>query len=122
MENTIQLLTGAAAAKWLNLNYRTFMAEVTKGNIGYKIVGKVRRYPLKALEQWLNNTTFHSDYTSEAKFITRTFHSYPKPETAYSLEKLLAERQNEKQRSIALNDYRKSKSVNVNRQTANALP
>lgn len=103
MENTIQLLTGAAAAKWLNLNYRTFMAEVTKGNIGYKIVGKVRRYPLKALEQWLNNTTFHSDYTSEAKFTTRTFHSSQQTEPELTLAQLRDKYFPKKRRNGALN-------------------
>ena len=122
MENTIQLLTGKQAAEFLHLAYKTFMKEVKKGAIGYKIVGSVRRYPLKALEEWLNNTMFHLDYSSEAKSTTPISRTLPKPASGYSLEKLLAERQNAKQRNIVLNDYRKSKSVHTNKQPANALP
>lgn len=103
MENTIQLLTGAAAAKWLNLNYRTFMTEVTKGNIGYKIVGKVRRYPLKALEQWLNNTTFHSDFSSAAKPTTPISHSLPPMEPELTLANLRDKYFPKKPRNGALN-------------------
>ena len=121
MENTLQLFTGKQAAEWLNLSYKTFMKEVRKGAIGYKIIGSVRRYPLKALEEWLNNTMFHLDYSSVAKSTTPISRTLPKPASEYSLEKLLAERQNEKQRNIALNALRRSKSVNVNRQTANNL-
>ena len=121
MENTLQLLTGKQAAEFLHLAYKTFMKEVNKGAIGYKIVGSVRRYPLKALEEWLNNTMFHFDYSSVAKSTTPISRTLPKPASEYSLEKLLAERQNEKQRNIALNGYRKLKNVNADKQTANNL-
>lgn len=88
MENTLQLLNGQQAAKWLNLNYRTFMKEVSKGNIGYKIIGSVRRYPLKALEEWLNNITFHLDYTNVAKSTTPISRSCPPPEPELTLDEL----------------------------------
>jgi hypothetical protein len=103
MENTLQLLTGQQAAKWLNMNYRTFMKEVLKGNIGYKIVGSVRRYPLKALEQWLNNTTYHSDYTSEAKFTTLTSRSLPPMEPELTFAQLRDKYFPKKRRNGALN-------------------
>lgn len=91
METTPTLLTGKQAAEWLNMDYRTFMLEVNKGHIGYKLTGKsgtTRRYPLKALEQWLNSTTYHSDYTSEAKSITPTSRSLPPMEPELTLEEL----------------------------------
>ena len=88
MENTIQLFTGKQAAEFLHLAYKTFMKEVRKGAIGYKIVGSVRRYPLKALEEWLNNTTYHSDYTSAAKFTTLTSRSLPPMEQELTLASL----------------------------------
>jgi excisionase family DNA binding protein len=123
MENTLQLLTGKQAAQWLNLSYETFIKEVRKGAIGYKIVGSVRRYPLKALEEWLNNTMFHFEYTSvpEDRATTHTSRTFPKQETEYSLESLLEERQRAKQMHIALKDWHKSNKNNANKQTAKSL-
>jgi excisionase family DNA binding protein len=106
MENTIQLLTGQQAAKWLNLDYRTFKEEVKKGNIGFKPVGKsgrTKRYPLKALQEWLNNTTYHSDYTSEAKFTTLTSRSLPPMEPELTLAQLRDKYFPKKQRNGASN-------------------
>ena len=103
MENTLQLLTGKQAAEFLNLGYKTFMKEVRKGAIGYKIVGSVRRYPMKALQEWLNNTTYHSDYTSEAKFTTLTSHSLPPMEQELTLAQLRDKYFPKKQRNGVLN-------------------
>ena len=99
----LTLLNGRQAAAWLNLNYRTFMNEVNKGNIGYKIVGKVKRYPLKALEQWLNNITYHSDYTSVAKSTTPTSRSLPPMEQELTLASLRDKYFPKKHRNGALN-------------------
>lgn len=123
MENTFQLLTGKQAAEWLNLSYNTFMAEVKKGAIGYKIIGSVRRYPLRALEEWLNNTIFHLEYTNvqDDRATTHISRTLPKQESEYSLEKLLEQRRNEKQRNIALRDWHKSKKNNANKQQAKNL-
>lgn len=121
MENTLQLLTGKQAAQWLNLSYKTFMKEVRKGAIGYKIIGSVKRYPMRALEEWLNNTMFHLDYSSVEKSTTPTSHTYPKQDNGYSLERLLEERRNEKQANIALKGLRKLKNVSTAKQPANAL-
>lgn len=88
MEDTLQLLNGQQAAKWLNLSYRSFMQEVNKGNIGYKIIGSVRRYPLRALEQWLNNTMYHLDYSNVAKSTTHISRSCPPPEPELTLDEL----------------------------------
>ena len=99
----LTLLNGRQAAAWLNLNYRTFMHEVNKGNIGYKIVGKVKRYPLKALEQWLNNITFHSDFSSAAKPTTPISRSLPPMEPELTLADLRAKYFPKKLRSGALN-------------------
>jgi hypothetical protein len=123
MENTLQLFNGKQAAAFLNLAYETFMKEVRKGAIGYKIVGSVRRYPLKALEEWLNNTMYHLEYTSVPADLTTTHTSrtYPKPESGYSLESLLAERQRAKQLNTALKDWHKSNKNNANKQPAKNL-
>lgn len=103
MENTIQLLTGKQAAEFLNLGYKTFMKEVRKGAIGYKIVGSVRRYPMKALQEWLNNTMFHFDYSNAAKFTTLTSRSLPPMEQELTLAQLRDKYFPKKQRNGVLN-------------------
>ena len=87
-DTALTFLTGQQAAKWLNLNYRTFIKEVNKGLIGYKIIGSTRRYPIKALEEWLNSITYHTDYTNEVKSTTPTSRSLPPMEPELTLEDL----------------------------------
>lgn len=119
MENTLQLLTGKQAAEFLNLGYKTFMKEVRKGAIGYKIVGSVRRYPMKALQEWLNNTMFHFDYSNAAKSTTHISHTLPNPASVLGIEELAALHLNNKRLTSALNESRKSNNKSAEKKMAN---
>lgn len=98
MTNIKRLLTNKEAAEYLGVSYKSFQTIVNRGEIGYLIVGKSKRYTTQELDRWLNNTTYHSEYTSEKidRATMPTYRLSTKQEPKYSLEALLVARQNQK--------------------------
>ena len=65
MTNIKRLLTNKEACEYLGIAYKSFVQIVKKGEIGYVIVGKSKRYTTQELDRWLNHIQYLSDYTSE---------------------------------------------------------
>ena len=118
-----KLLTKKQVCEYLGNKISLYQlnAEIKAGRLGFLQVGGRKYFTPEALEQWRNNTMFHSDCSKEAKSITPTSRLYPRMESAYSLEKLLEERRKEKQRNIVLNAFNKSKQKRIKMQPANCL-
>lgn len=99
MTNIKRLLTNKEACEYLGIAYKSFVQIVKKGDIGYVIVGKSKRYTTQELDRWLNHTIFHSEFTKEKtdRATTPIYRLSMKTEPKYSLEALLAARQNIRQ-------------------------
>ena len=65
MTNIKRLLTNKEACEYLGIAYKSFVQIVRKGDIGYVIVGKSKRYTTQELDRWLNRIQYLSDCTSE---------------------------------------------------------
>lgn len=117
-----KLLTKKQACEYLdNISMYQLNAAIKSGTLSFLMVGKRIYLTPEAIEQWRNNTTYHSDYTDAAKSITPTSRSYPKMESEYSFAKLRAEVAKEKQQNIVLNVLRRSKPKHIKMQPANCL-
>lgn len=99
------LLSEKRAAEYLNSSLYAFRQEVKKGTIAFKIQGKRKKYPVKELERWLNDTQTLIVYTKEARYGTPTSRT-----KVYSLDALVAQRAAEKQNSLLLKKCRRLKS------------
>ena len=112
MENNIvkKVLTSKEAIEYLGCSEYSFEQEVKRGNISFKAVGRIRLFPVWALDKWLNDTQIHTDCSKEVRSTMRTSRSLATMETGLTLENLLEQFQNNKPSNIAskgLKSYRR---------------
>ena len=93
-------------------------AAIKSGKLRFQIFNKRMKFTEKDVEIWQNNTICHSDYINAVKSTTRTSRSYPKQESAPSLESRLAELKKAKQPNIASKGFQKLTKRAVNLQMA----
>ena len=94
------LLNKKEAMDYLNIGRALLDSEIKSGNIGFKIVGKRLMFPLWTLEQWLKDTTKHTDCTNATKYGTRTYHSSDLTESVLSLDALVKQRTEQKRNAM----------------------
>ena len=107
---TKRILNSREAIEYLGCTEYSFEQEVKRGNISFKTVGRIRLFPVWALDKWLNDTQNHIDFSSEETSTTHTSRMSRKPESVYDLEKVLEEWQNKMPSSTAskgLQNYRR---------------
>lgn len=115
-----KLLTAKAAQNFLKIKRYRFEAEVKKGVIKFKIVGKTKLYPVWALKEWQKDTVTLTDCSKEATSGTPISLMSVKPESEYSFEKVREQFLKQRQLSTALKGLPKSKRKPVNRLLANS--
>ncbi|MDD4556250.1 MAG: helix-turn-helix domain-containing protein [Alphaproteobacteria bacterium] len=99
-----KLLNIKEAMSYIGISKRSnFINLVESGEIGYKILGKNGRkyFTTAELDRWLNELSFHTNYTNVEKYITFTSPSKHGMGKEYSLEKLLAKKNLQKLKDIA---------------------
>ena len=85
-----KLLTKKEALAYIGVKrYQILDNLVRKGELKYKLVGKRIKFPVWSLEQWLQETKTHIDYTKGATFGTRISRMLPNRGKEYSLDSLL---------------------------------
>lgn len=115
MEKSIikRIMTSKEAIEYLGCSEYSFEQEVKRGNISFKAVGRIRLFPVWALDKWLNDTQTHIDCSNVAKHTTHTSHLSAKQENAITLESLLELHQSNKRFntvSRGLQSYRRKPS------------
>ena len=112
--NTVKkVLTSKEAVAYLGCSEYSFEQEVKRGNISFKTVGRIRLFPVWALDKWLNDTQIHIDCSNVAKSTTHTYRSQQKQENGISLESLLMLHQKSKPSNIVsrgLQSYKRKPS------------
>lgn len=111
MEKSIikRIMTSKEAIEYLGCSEYSFEQEVKRGNISFKAVGRIRLFPVWALDKWLNDTQTHIDCSSVVTSTTHTSRLSAKQENEYSLEKLLEQHQNKVLSNIASKGYQSYK-------------
>ena len=110
---TKRIMTSKEAIEYLGCSEYSFEQEVKRGNISFKAVGRIRLFPVWALDKWLNDTQILTDFSNVATSTTHTSHLSTKPEDAITLESLLELHQNNKRFNTAskgLQSYRRKPS------------
>jgi hypothetical protein len=100
--NDVKALTKTKAMQYLGIGRTVFDDELKAGRIQFIARAKRLLFPTWALDQWLNNTTNHIDCTKEAKRGMRTYHSSAQTECVFSLDALVAQAKEEKQKALLL--------------------
>ena len=102
------LLTQDQAIELLPFGRRGLEEIRNKGEIGFKKVGRRYYYLRSDIEQWVNDLTHHTDYTSEVMSIGHTspLPTY-KPTKPSGLDALLAKYQSKKPNNFACKKYQK---------------
>lgn len=114
-----KLLTAKEAQSYLGVGrYTDFRDIVNRGEIGFKCVGKSKRFTIQELDRWLSKPDYHIDYSSEEKSTTHTIR-LSKTENVYSLEKLLAEQRLKMQNALQSKGLRNFKRKLINKQPEN---
>jgi excisionase family DNA binding protein len=111
MEKSIikRIMTSKEAIEYLGCSEYSFEQEVKRGNISFKAVGRIRLFPVWALDKWLNDTQIHIDCSNVVTSTTHTSRLSAKQENDYSLEKLLEQHQNKVLSIIASKGYQSYK-------------
>lgn len=97
----MSLLNAKQAAKYLEIGLYAFNAEVLKGNIRIKPVGRRKMYRTEDLENWRNSTISLSVYTNAETSTTRTYRLSQVQENGCNLASLRTKYFPKKQRNIA---------------------
>ena len=122
MEKSIikRIMTSKEAIEYLGCSEYSFEQEVKRGNISFKAVGRIRLFPVWALDKWLNDTTNLLDCSKEARYTTHTSRSFPR-DNEFALENLLEQLTNKQPQNTALNAYQKSKQKTTTKPQVNCL-
>ena len=106
---TKKIMTSKEAIEYLGCSEYSFEQEVKRGNISFKAVGRIRLFPVWALDKWLNDTQIHIDCSN---VVESTMHTSPlsaKQEKEYSLERRLDAYRKQKLLNTASNVLKKYK-------------
>ena len=116
-----KVLNAKEAREYLGLPRYSFEKAVNNGDIGFKLIGNKKFFPVWCLDKWQNGTTNHIDYTNAAKHTTHTSPMSQKPEAESSLENLLEQIERAKQSNTASKGYRSYKRKTINKPVVNCL-
>lgn len=67
-----KILNKKEAMEYLGISRYAIDAAIKSGSLRYKTVGHRLMFPIWALDEWLKNTTNHTDYISAATSTTHT--------------------------------------------------
>lgn len=121
-ENSLNpFLSEKEAREELRLSRYRFRKVIKSGEIAFKEIGDSLFFQIEDLRSWQRNTVRHTDYTSEVTYTTHTSLLSPKQDKGYSLDRLLVERQKQKQPNTALTALKRYKRRAEQSPTVNCL-
>lgn len=107
------------AMKYIGIDSRSnFNKLVQDQEIGFKIIGKRKKFTKEELGRWLSELNYHTDCTSGGKSTTSISHLKPKMEKEYSLEKVLAQQTSKALKGMQSKDLANSNQRKISKRAS----
>ena len=93
----------------MGVAYKSFATIVHRGEIGYVVIGKTKRFTTQELDKWLNSTMHHTGFINAGKHTTHIYRSSGITGQEYILDALVKQRDASKLKNLLSKKYPKSK-------------